>query len=360
MCLLTFDFRLGITSTDGALWSEQRNFALRHLNRYARGDMEDLIRNELNEMVLAIDNSYEKPVQPGKLLAINVLNVLWNLTAGRKASNDAKLTCLLDLMKQRSKAFDMSGGWLNTMPFLRFIAPESTSYNLIKRFNVELCNFFQPIIDEHKAEFSEDRIDEDLIFAFINEMIQNEGDLSSNFTDTQLIMVILDFFIAGAQTTINSLDFILMLLVLNKDIQKKCHEEIDAVLGNDRVPSLKDKSSLTFIEAVILETQRLYSIIPVSGLRRVLRDTELDGYILPKDTTVCFRFFYLPNYQNMFIFCDLNQFLGLGRHGNRSHGHRILGRSTHFSSGTILRCQQKYCKHGAVHHIRTRKEEMFG
>lgn len=283
--VFVFNFRLGITSTDGALWTEQRHFAMRHLNQYARSAMEDLIQTELNDMLQVIDNNCKNPVQPGKLLAVNVLNVLWNLTAGRKASNSAKLTCLLDLMKQRSKAFDMSGGWLNTMPFLRFIAPEKTSYNLIKRFNVEIYNFFKPIIDEHKVEFSEDRICEDLIFAFINEMRQNEG-ISSNYTDTQLIMVILDFFIAGAQTTNNSLDFILMLMVLHKDIQKKCHEEIDAVLGSDRVPSLKDKSSLTYIEAVILETQRLYSIIPVSGLRRVLKDTEIDGYRLPKNTTV--------------------------------------------------------------------------
>lgn len=98
-------FRLGITSTDGALWAEQRHFAVRHLNRYARGAMEELIQNELNEMLRLIDNNGMQPVQPGKLLAINVLNVLWNLTAGRKASNGAKITCLLDLMKRRSKAF---------------------------------------------------------------------------------------------------------------------------------------------------------------------------------------------------------------------------------------------------------------
>lgn len=188
-------------------------------------------------------------------------------------------------MKERSKAFDMSGGWLNTMPFLRFIAPEKTSYNLIKRFNVELQSFFNPIIEEHKSDFSADRADEDLIYAFINEMKSSEAG-KSNFTDIQLTMIILDLFIAGSQTTSNTLDFALMSMVLNPKIQGRCHEHIDHVLGKEQFPTLKDKSKLAYIEAVILETQRFHNIVPISGPRRVLKPTNLGGYDLPKNTTV--------------------------------------------------------------------------
>lgn len=278
---------MGITCADGELWSEQRNFVSRHLRRsgYGRHAMEEQIQHELNELLQVIKAYDEKPVWPGQFLPVGVLNVLWTFTAGKKISHSKKLMHLLELMKQRSKAFDMSGGWLNTMPFLRFIAPEKTSYNLIKRFNTELYNFFTPIIEEHKNEFSEDKVDEDLIYAFIDEMKRSE-DKKSNFTHTQLIMIILDLFIAGAQSTNNTLDFILMSLILHRDIQAKCHKEIDAVLGNAQLPSLKDKTKLAYIEAVILETQRFYNVVPVSGPRRVMEDTTLNGYRLPKNTTV--------------------------------------------------------------------------
>lgn len=279
--------RLGITCTDGELWTEQRNFVARQLRRsgYGRLAMEEHIQHELNELIEVIGEYGEKPVWPGQFLPVGVLNVLWTFTAGKKISNDLRLMHLLELMKQRSKAFDMSGGWLNTMPFLRFIAPEKTSYNLIKRFNSELYNFFYPIIEEHKKSFSEDKVDEDLIYAFIDEMKRSDGK-QSNFTDTQLIMVILDLFIAGAHSTSNTLDFILMSLVLNQDVQAKCHKEIDCVLGNAQLPSLKDKSRLAYIEAVILETQRFYTIVQVSGPRRVMKETTLGGYVIPKNTTV--------------------------------------------------------------------------
>lgn len=285
--LLFSNCRLGITCADGDLWCEQRNFVSRHLRRsgYGRNAMEKLIQHELNELIQMISSYNEGPVYPGNILSIGVLNVLWTFTAGKKITNNTNLIHLLDLMKERSKAFDMSGGWLNTMPFLRFIAPEKTSYNLIRRFNAELCNFFEPIIQEHKEQFSDDKIDDDLIFAFINEMKQNEG-TSSNFTDTQLIMVILDLFIAGSQSTNNTMIFILMSLALHKNIQEKCHKEIDNVLNMNEQPSLKHKPQLSYIEAVILETQRFYNIVPVSGPRRVLKDTQLDGYFLPKNTTI--------------------------------------------------------------------------
>lgn len=279
---------MGITCTDGELWTEQRNFVSRHLRRsgYGRQEMEEQVQLELNELIGVIREHDGKPVWPGTFLPLSFLNVLWTFTAGKKIDrSDAGLIGLLDIMKQRSKAFDMSGGLLNAMPFLRFIAPEYTSYNLIKRFNAELVNLFKPIIEEHKREFSPDKVDDDLIFAFINEMKNADGN-ATNFTDIQLTMVILDLFIAGSHSTSNTLDFILMSMVSNPHVQAKCHKEIDSHLGNAQLPTLKDKSNLSYIEAVILETQRFYNIAPLAGPHRVLRNTTLGGYRLPRNTTV--------------------------------------------------------------------------
>lgn len=73
-----------------------------------------------------------------------VLNVLWALTAGNRfSSNDAQLTALINLMSKRSKAFDMSGGILNQLPFLAYVAPEWSGYNLITSLNKELHELLQ-------------------------------------------------------------------------------------------------------------------------------------------------------------------------------------------------------------------------
>lgn len=219
--------------------------------------MEVQIQNELNELIEVIKEKNGEAFWPGSVIPPSVINVLWTFTAGKKIPrSDERLMRLLTLMQQRSKAFDMSGGWLNSMPFLRFIAPEMTSYNLIKRFNLELCELFRGIIDAHKAEFTEDKADDDLIYAFINEMKLREGS-PSNFNDLQLTMIILDMFIAGSQTTSITLDLALMMMVVRPDIQAKVHRDIDEVLGEAQLPLLSDKSKLSYIEAVLLEVGRL-------------------------------------------------------------------------------------------------------
>lgn len=249
--------RLGITGTDGAFWSEQRNFVMKHLRLagYGRRPMEEEIQIELNELleVIDVENDEEKGIWPGEMLSPSVLNVLWTFIAGKKIKrSDDRLIRLLKLMKIRSRAFDVSGGWLVSMPFLRYIAPEKSSYNLILQFNREIRAFFQEMIDEHKLEYSDDKSTDDLIFAYLKEMRLREGK-SSNFTESQLIMIILDLFIAGSHTTAITVDLALMMMVIHPDIQKRVHAEIEDVLGDAQYPTLKDKSRLSYIEAFLLE-----------------------------------------------------------------------------------------------------------
>lgn len=77
-------------------------------------------------------------------LARSVLNVLWALAAGsRFESSDTQLEILLDLFARRSKAFDMAGGILSQLPFLAYVAPEWSGYNLICSLNATLKALLQ-------------------------------------------------------------------------------------------------------------------------------------------------------------------------------------------------------------------------
>ena len=39
---------------------------------------------------------------------------------------------------------------------------------------------------------------------------------------------------------------------------------------------------MPYVDAVLLESQRFMHVTPVTGPRRVLKDTELGGYYIPK------------------------------------------------------------------------------
>lgn len=41
-------------------------------------------------------------------------------------------------------------------------------------------------------------------------------------------------------------------------------------------------SRVPYIEAIILECERFHEVVPISGPRRVLKDTTLEGFSIPK------------------------------------------------------------------------------
>jgi hypothetical protein len=105
--------------------------------------MDSMMRTEvlgLLETLLREGGGGRREVRVGGYVTPCVLNVLWVLVTGVRFSSwdDARLQHLLQLMSQRARAFDMSGGTLNLFPWIRFIAPEWSGYRIITRINNEL------------------------------------------------------------------------------------------------------------------------------------------------------------------------------------------------------------------------------
>ena len=90
---------------------------------------------------------------------------------------------------------------------------------------------------------------------------------------------------------------VLTALLVNKpELQEKMRSEILSVIGN-HPPTLKDRSSLPYVEATILETLRYSSILPLLIPHTATKNTTLKGYDIPKGTTVtvCFLTSLLPD-----------------------------------------------------------------
>ncbi|XP_048005692.1 probable cytochrome P450 305a1 [Leguminivora glycinivorella] len=277
--LRCFGKRMGITSADGPLWREHRKFAVKHLKNvgFGKASMEQEIQHEMARLVEYIRSNSYKPISPKSILATAVMNVLWKYVAGESIEED-RLKLLLDLLSARSKAFSMAGGWLNQFPWCRFFFPEASGYSLINRINLQISAIIEEAIQKHKNNAASG---DDFIYSFLNQMKLKKG----TFTELQLKIVCLDMFIAGSQTTSNLLEFMFLTVLRKQHIQDKIYDEIQRFIGNN-VPSWSDSHRLVYTSAFLLEVQRCYAIVPLMGPRRVLSDSIVDGYMIPKDTTV--------------------------------------------------------------------------
>jgi cytochrome P450 len=88
-----------------------------------------------------------------------------------------------------------------------------------------------------------------------------------------------------------------LAMVLSPDIQAKAQDEIDRVVGRNRLPSFVDKSSMPYISCVVWECFRWNPPLPMAAPHFVTEDDEYKGYRIPKGSTI------MPNvwYENKYL-----------------------------------------------------------
>ncbi len=65
----------------------------------------------------------------------------------------------------------------------------------------------------------------------------------------------------------------MLAMTVNPQIQYKAQEEIDRVIGADRLPDFSDRKLLPYVEAVYLETMRWYPPVPLGQYDLVISST---------------------------------------------------------------------------------------
>ncbi|KAK7678466.1 hypothetical protein QCA50_018526 [Cerrena zonata] len=81
-----------------------------------------------------------------------------------------------------------------------------------------------------------------------------------------------------AQTTSAGRSFLVSML-LYPDVQREAHEQLYRIVELNRLPDFEDYHELLYIKAVLLEVMLGWSLP-----RRVIRNNEYKGYIIPKGT----------------------------------------------------------------------------
>ncbi|XP_015437507.1 PREDICTED: probable cytochrome P450 305a1 isoform X2 [Dufourea novaeangliae] len=274
----------GITMNDGQDWNELRGWMVNTLKNFGFGGrgMSEMIKDELVVVLDSLKGGGVKRLKP--ILTPAVINVLWALTTGKRFCEGVRLEYFMALMERRACVFDMVGGVLSNYPWIRYVAPEASGYNLLVALNKELKDFLMETINEHKKNYVAGS-EADLIDEFIREMVNGKGD-TNVYTDDQLVMLLVDLFLAGATTTAIAMDFMFLSMVVYQDVQREVHNEIDSIIASDRLPDLLDRPKLPYTEAVMTESQRMWPVFPVIGPRRVLQDTYLENYSIPKESTI--------------------------------------------------------------------------
>src|SRR5712675_825204 len=107
-------------------------------------------------------------------------------------------------------------------------------------------------------------------------LLQAQDEDGTHMNDRQLRDETITLFLAGHETTANTLAWTWWLLAQNPAVEKKFHEELDGVLAG-RAPEVDDLPKLAYLSNVLTESLRLY---PTAwGMARLAAEEhEIAGY----------------------------------------------------------------------------------
>jgi cytochrome P450 len=77
------------------------------------------------------------------------------------------------------------------------------------------------------------------------------------------------------------------------EFQQKAQEEIDRVVGTDRLPDYEDRSKLPYVEALLKETFRWHPIAPIGVPHVTTKDDSCGGYSIPKGAMIIPNIWYV-------------------------------------------------------------------
>ncbi|KZT68558.1 cytochrome P450 [Daedalea quercina L-15889] len=125
--------------------------------------------------------------------------------------------------------------------------------------------------------------------SYVSTLVENAEKAGRiNDDETDIMWSAVTVYGAATDTTKTALLTFLLAMVLYPEVFGKAQEEVDRVVGKDRLPNLGDRPDLPYLECVLRETYRRvwHPPIPLGIAHYTTADDEYNGYYIPKDAAV--------------------------------------------------------------------------
>ncbi|KAF7634323.1 hypothetical protein Mgra_00006289 [Meloidogyne graminicola] len=299
----------GVIRSNGEQWKQLRKFFFKAMRDY--GIDKDTVEKQVLDAIFRVIDKTKKEKQEGKkehsidrqvdLMTGSIINqiMLGFSFYGERYKEFFELKKLLDIQQFMVirhipiyvKQFYNEGKWATKKIF------EYSKIEIDKRIEKRKN-------PNYVAEEGMDVLDQFL--ESVEETDQN--DPNNYYKINYLTAFVYDMFLAGQETTSNTINFMILYLMLDQNSQNKLQKELDQVMEEKRnlaketgeefneVFYQSDRLKLNYTNAVTNETQRLSNLLPLNLTRKVNKDVKIGGHniksgtiLIPQISTVLFN-----------------------------------------------------------------------
>ncbi|KAK3028038.1 hypothetical protein RJ639_038759 [Escallonia herrerae] len=279
----------------GPRWRMLRKICSVHLfSAKALDDFRHVRQEEVGILTRALQSAGQTSVNLGQLLNVCTTNALGRVMLGRRVFGDGTggVDDKADEFKQMVVELMVLAGVFNIgdfIPALEWLDLQGVAASM-KKLHARFDAFLNGIIEEHNVNGGRGgdggaQKHADLLSTLISlkDNVDGEG---GKLSDTEIKALLLDLFTAGTDTSSSTVEWAIAELLRHPKILARVQLELDAVVGPGRPVTEADLPHLTFLQAVVKETFRLHPSTPLSLPRMAAEDCEINGYFIPKGSTL--------------------------------------------------------------------------
>lgn len=260
----------GLVTSEGDFWKRQRKLAAPAFHHQSIRQYAELMVSYTHDMLRTWQNGAVRDVYEDMMFLTQriIMKALFDVD-------------MLDSARTAGEAFDaMMHGLGAEMNGLDAILPDfvPTPSRTRMKDGVDYINGL--LIDLVEQRRAGDSTRHDLLTMLMNA----RDDDDQPMTLQQMLDEIRTLYLAGHETTANTLSWAWLLLSRNPAAYDQVQSEVESVLSG-RPPTAEDVPNLPYCNAVIKEALRCY---PTAWIyqRMTLEDVEIAGYPIPKDTNI--------------------------------------------------------------------------
>ena len=312
----------GIFSADGDLWYKHRKTSshLFNLNKF-RNEMSQTFNEHCSILINCILKKGKKSFDLQDLFTKFTLDSIGKIAFGKNLHSLEKKRVLFaesfDYCQFSANESFLDPFWV----FKRYLTPTGWMFHYhINRLN----KFAYDLVRERREAVAKEIEKEGKIVStdLLSLYMERSGD--DGVTDKELRDIIMNFLIAGRDTTANSLSWAFYRLCIHPEVQRKAYEEIRRLsaefdlnmplspapfgeeVTSDTGPELPFAliQKLEYIEAFCMEVLRLYPSVPKIGKYALKDDVLPNGTVVKKDMMVVFSPWVMGRTERMWENCD--------------------------------------------------------
>ncbi|CAG8891773.1 unnamed protein product [Penicillium egyptiacum] len=221
------------------------------------------------------------PVDPQPYAGRCSLNNMTTITFGFRA--DSIHHPLVGRALKPSREFmNCTGPMSNLIDFVPILQYLPTPlHRRAKKLHKGLVETYGGFIKETEQKMMEGKTVQDCLAKTMVEVRYKE-----ELDDLDMAILASAFMIGGVETTAAIMQWFSALIPAYPEIQKKAQEELDRVIGRDRLPAIEDEKNLPYCHAIIKEVERVHNPFWLGTPHVASEDFVYQGKFIPKDTVV--------------------------------------------------------------------------